>query len=101
MCTTEGRVVMQGSERRRLAARYKADRALFLLLLGAPTGGWTTDSLRTTKYTDPSPWSTRLALDVGVFRTNKLAARKRDEHGRLLAIAAILVAELLNQIALF
>ena len=36
MCTTEGRVVMQGSERRRLAARYKADRALFLLLLGAP-----------------------------------------------------------------
>jgi hypothetical protein len=35
VCTTEGQVVMQGSERRRLAAKYQADRALFLLLLGA------------------------------------------------------------------
>ena len=36
VCTTEGQVVMQGSERRRLAAKYKADRALFLQLLCAP-----------------------------------------------------------------
>src|SRR5229473_3342753 len=33
VCTTEGQIVMQGSERRRPAAKYKADRALFLLLL--------------------------------------------------------------------
>ena len=37
--TTEGQVVMQGSERRRPAAKYKADSALFLLLLGAPYRG--------------------------------------------------------------
>jgi hypothetical protein len=39
LCTTEGQVVMQGSERRRPAAKYKADSALFLLLLGAPYRG--------------------------------------------------------------
>jgi hypothetical protein len=43
----------------------------------------------------------RLALDIGVLRTAELAARKRDEHGRVLAVAAILVAELLDQIVLF
>jgi len=36
VCTTEGNVVMQGSESSRAAAKYKADRALFLLLLSAP-----------------------------------------------------------------
>ena len=36
VCTTEGAVVMQGSEASRPAAKYKADRALFLLLLSAP-----------------------------------------------------------------
>jgi len=36
VCTTEGDVVMQGSESSRPAAKYKADRALFLLLLSAP-----------------------------------------------------------------
>ena len=36
MCTTERQIVTQGSERRRSAAKYKADRALFLLLLWAP-----------------------------------------------------------------
>jgi len=36
VCTTEGDVVMQGSESSRPAAKYKADRALFLLLLWAP-----------------------------------------------------------------
>ena len=45
--------------------------------------------------------NTRLALDVGVVRTGELAARKRDEHGRVLAVQAILVAELLDQIVLF
>jgi hypothetical protein len=39
LCTTEGQVVMRGSERRRPAAKYKADSALFLLLLGAPYRG--------------------------------------------------------------
>jgi hypothetical protein len=34
--TTKGDVVMQGSEGSRPAANYKADRALFLLLLSAP-----------------------------------------------------------------
>jgi hypothetical protein len=36
VCTTEGAVVMQGSESSRPAAKYKAYRALFLLLLSAP-----------------------------------------------------------------
>ena len=36
MCTTERQIVMQGSDRRRSAAKYKANRALFLLLLWAP-----------------------------------------------------------------
>jgi hypothetical protein len=36
VCTTEGQIVMQGSDRRRSGAKYKADRALFLLLLWAP-----------------------------------------------------------------
>jgi hypothetical protein len=36
ICTSEGVVVMRGSETTRPAARYKAERALFLLLLSAP-----------------------------------------------------------------
>jgi hypothetical protein len=36
VCTTEGAVVMQGSKSSRPAAKYQADRALFLLLLSAP-----------------------------------------------------------------
>jgi len=36
VCTTEGTVVMQGSESDRRAGKYQADRALFLLLLTAP-----------------------------------------------------------------
>lgn len=36
VCTPDGDVVMDGSERSRAAARYQADRALFLLLLSAP-----------------------------------------------------------------
>jgi len=36
VCTTEGQVVMQGAESRRASARYKANRALFLMLLCAP-----------------------------------------------------------------
>jgi hypothetical protein len=36
VCTTEGRLVMQGSENGRPAAKYAADRALFMMLLAAP-----------------------------------------------------------------
>lgn len=36
LCTTEGKVVMHGTESNRTAAKYKADRALFLMLLCAP-----------------------------------------------------------------
>jgi hypothetical protein len=36
VCATEGQIVMQGSERRRPAAKYQAGRALFQLLLWAP-----------------------------------------------------------------
>jgi hypothetical protein len=36
VCTTEGTAIMQGSEGNRTAAKYQADRALFLLLLSAP-----------------------------------------------------------------
>lgn len=35
VCTTEGQLVMQGSESRRRAARYNANRALLLTLLSA------------------------------------------------------------------
>jgi hypothetical protein len=34
--TTEGKAIMQGAEANRAAAKYQADRALFLLLLTAP-----------------------------------------------------------------
>jgi hypothetical protein len=36
LCTTEGRIVMHGTESSRPAAKYKADRALLLMLLCAP-----------------------------------------------------------------
>jgi hypothetical protein len=36
ICTSEGVVVMRGSETTRPAARFKAERTLFLLLLSAP-----------------------------------------------------------------
>jgi hypothetical protein len=36
VCTAEGQVVMHGAESRRVSARYKANRALFLMLLCAP-----------------------------------------------------------------
>jgi len=36
VCTAEGQVVMQGVESHRTAARYQANRALFLTLLCAP-----------------------------------------------------------------
>jgi hypothetical protein len=36
ICTAEGRVAMLGAERSRSAASYKANRALFLMLLCAP-----------------------------------------------------------------
>jgi hypothetical protein len=36
VCTNEGKAVMRGSESSRSAAKYQADRALFLLLLAAP-----------------------------------------------------------------
>jgi hypothetical protein len=36
VCTIEGMAIMQGSEGNRTAAKYQADRALFLLLLAAP-----------------------------------------------------------------
>jgi hypothetical protein len=34
--TTEGKILMRGSESSRPAARYQANRAIFLLLLTAP-----------------------------------------------------------------
>ena len=36
VCTAEGQLVMRGVERRRPSARYKANRALFQMLLCAP-----------------------------------------------------------------
>jgi hypothetical protein len=38
--TIEGHAVMRGSERTRSAAKYNADRALFMLLLSAPYINW-------------------------------------------------------------
>src|SRR5260370_21626749 len=67
--TTEGQVVMQGSERRRPAAKYKADSALFLLLLGAPFGGRNVGSLPATKFADPLLWNVdgRLAPEAVMY----------------------------------
>ena len=36
VCTAEGQVVMNGAESRRTSARYRANSALFLMLLCAP-----------------------------------------------------------------
>lgn len=36
VCTNQGKLVMQGFERSRSAAKYRANRALFLLLAAAP-----------------------------------------------------------------
>ncbi|QHP68549.1 hypothetical protein EI171_15510 [Bradyrhizobium sp. LCT2] len=36
VCTTEGHLVMHGSENGRPAAKYAAERAFFLMLLAAP-----------------------------------------------------------------
>jgi hypothetical protein len=36
ICTSDGAVVVQGREASRPAAKYRADRALFMLLLTAP-----------------------------------------------------------------
>lgn len=36
ICASEGAVVMRGTETTKAAARYQAERALFLLLLSAP-----------------------------------------------------------------
>lgn len=35
VCTIDGQIVMHGAEGHRTAARYQANRALFLLLLGS------------------------------------------------------------------
>jgi hypothetical protein len=37
VCTGEGQVVVEGAESRRTSAKYKAYRALFLMLLTAPS----------------------------------------------------------------
>src|SRR5437763_103071 len=50
VCTTEGAVVMEGSESSRPAAKYKAYRALFLLLLSAPY-----QSIRLSRAIPPEP----------------------------------------------
>jgi hypothetical protein len=55
VCTTKGNVVMLGSETSRPAAKYQADRALFLLLLSAP-------------YRSRSRFSARAGLEARVRR---------------------------------
>jgi hypothetical protein len=51
VCTSEGAVVMVGSESSRPAAKYRAARALFLLLLSAPY-----QSIRTSRADDVRPY---------------------------------------------
>jgi hypothetical protein len=58
VCTTEGNVVMQGSESIRPAANYKADRALFLLLLSAPYRSIRLSNSESAGYTPVSAAST-------------------------------------------
>jgi hypothetical protein len=50
VCTREGAAVMVGSESSRPAAKYQADRALFLLLLSAPY-----QSIRLSRAIPPEP----------------------------------------------
>src|SRR5882762_6812951 len=50
VCTSEGDVVMKGSESSRPAANYKADRALFLLLLSAPYRSMRLSTPRSPEY---------------------------------------------------
>jgi hypothetical protein len=59
ICTPEGRVVMLGAEGNRSAARYKANRALFQMLLCAPyySQPGNCDS-RTSSHSGRSPSST-------------------------------------------
>ncbi len=53
VCTAEGEVVMEGSERSRPEARYSADRALFLLLMSAPYRSQ--PKSRSVRYTQQGP----------------------------------------------
>ncbi|MET4492960.1 hypothetical protein ABIA94_008566 [Bradyrhizobium sp. LA7.1] len=46
VCTTEGRVVMLGTENRRTSARYKANRALFLRSISDRRGAMEKKSVR-------------------------------------------------------
>lgn len=53
VCTTEGRLVMHGSETGRRAAKYAAERALFQMLLTAPY--WSGRSASVTSPTEARP----------------------------------------------
>jgi hypothetical protein len=61
VCTTEGRLVMHGCENGRPAAKYAAERALFLMLLAAPyrPAGRASATARSSLATPASRWLPR------------------------------------------
>jgi hypothetical protein len=65
VCTSERAVVMEGSESNRPAAKYKAARALFQLLLSAPY-----HSIRMSRANDVCPHGPEAAPATRRKRTN-------------------------------
>jgi len=61
VCTTEGRLVVHGFENGRPAAKYAAERALFLMLLAAPyrPAGRTSATARSSLAIPASRWLPR------------------------------------------
>jgi hypothetical protein len=70
VCTSEGDVILHGSERRRPAANYQADRALFLLLLSAPY-----QSIRRAARAEAVP---KLALSLALLVFSGITAGRQN-----------------------
>ena len=71
VCTSEGAVVMEGSESSRPAAKYQAVRALFLLLLSAPY-----QSIRMSRANDVRPHR----RDAGAQSKGRESFQPRKDH---------------------
>ena len=73
VCTSEGAAIMVGSESSRPAAKYQADRALFLLLLSAPY-----QSIRLGRAIPPEPIRSLLSdLPFGPFHDQARSTKIR------------------------
>ena len=83
LCTTEGKVVMHGTESSRTTAKYKADRALFLMLLCAPYQSTRLTAQATTVQAGPVPLadSSRLWEVAGLENVHRPAVLAAFPHG--------------------